>query len=165
MSERIRITNISNHIHAVRLLNPNTGTFFHRPLNPKQFMTIDQDQFLDLYNSTVDFESGILGFDVKTLPQDIADVLGFESKEDMDVGIVGYSDKQIQTILTGKIGEFKAFMKEVRELPIGTKTEFSKRLFAIAEKMSDEITQGKAKEIEEATGLNFELELEFKNSK
>jgi hypothetical protein len=48
---------------------------------------------------------------------------------------------------------------------VQTKTEFSKKVFAVAEKSVDEITKGKADTIEEATGMKFDINAEFKNSK
>ncbi len=164
---RIKITNASAHRHGVRMLNMNTGTYFHRELKPNQVMTIDVDQFIDLYNMTVDFESGILHFDPKTVPQDVLNMIGFETSDELDeeLGIVAYSNKEIEELLKGKIGDFNKFMKEIKGLETEARVEFSKRVFSLAEKLSEEITQGKAKTIEETTGMNFDINSSFKNSK
>ena len=162
---RIKITNVSNHIHAVRMLNVNTGTYFHRPLSPKQFMTIDEDQFLDLFNTTVDFESGILTFDSSTVPESIAQILGFETKEDIQMGVVAYTDIEIKALIKGKKSEFDKFMADITALEPEARVEFSKRVFNLAESMSDDMTQTKAKAIEDTTGMKFEINEEFKSSK
>ena len=162
---KIKITNVSNHIHSVRMLNPMTGTYLYRKLNPKQFVVLTEDQFLDLYNTSVDFESGILAFDEDGLSEDVLSILGYETKEEATFGIVSYDDKQIKAVLTGKIGEFNSFIKQLKELEIGTKTEFSNKVFSGAEKSVDEITKGKADTIEEATGMKFDINAEFKNTK
>lgn len=162
---KIKITNVSNHIHAVRMLNPMTGTYLHRQLNPKQFVVLTEDQFVDLYTSAKDFELGILAFDSSALSEELLSVLGFEKKEEAEFGLVSYDEKQIKTILVGKIGEFNAFIKQLKELDVASKTEFSKKVFAVAEKSVDEITKGKADAIEEATGMKFDINAEFKNSK
>jgi hypothetical protein len=165
MMSKIKITNVSNHIHSVRMLNPMTGTYLYRKLNPKQFVVLTEDQFLDLYNTSVDFESGILAFDEGGLSEDVLSILGYETKEEATFGIVSYDEKQIKAVLTGKIGEFNSFIKQLKELEIGTKTEFSKKVFSVAEKSVDEITKGKADTIEVATGMKFDINAEFKNTK
>jgi len=162
---KIKITNVSNHIHSVRMLNPMTGTYLYRKLSPNQFVVLTEDQFLDLYNTSVDFESGILSFDPISLSEDVLSILGYETKEEASFGIVGYNEKQIKDVLVGKIGEFNSFIKQLKELDVQTKTEFSKKVFAVAEKSVDEITKGKADTIEEATGMKFDINAEFKNSK
>lgn len=162
---KIKITNVSNHVHAARLLNPMTGTYLYRVLQPRQFIVIGEDQFLDLYNSTVDFEDGILSFDVNSLTEDVIAILGLETKEEASFGIVSYDEKQIKEVLVGKIGEFNSFIKQLKELEPSTKAEFSKKVFSVAEKSVDEITKGKADTIEEACGMKFDINAEFKNSK
>jgi hypothetical protein len=147
------------------MLNPMTGTYLYRPLQPRQFVILGEDQFLDLYNTTVDFEEGILSFDENSLTEDIISILGLETKEEASFGIVSYDEKQIKEVLVGKIGEFNSFIKQLKELDTSAKVEFSKKVFTVAEKSVDEITKGKADTIEEACGMKFDMNAEFKNSK
>lgn len=163
MSDRIKIINCSGHEHSVRLLLPNGG-YSYKGLKPNQFTVVNEEQFLDLYNSTRDFTAGFLTFDKKTLSEDLVSWLGVETADDIDFGAVSYSDAEIKDILKGQIGKFNSFIKEIKELSPEASMSFSRRLFMIAESMTDEITQAKARAIEEATGMKFEINEEFKNT-
>lgn len=163
MGDRIKITNCSGHNHSVRLLLPNGG-YSYKSLKPNQFAIVNEEQFLDIYNSTRDFSGGFLTFDKNALSQEVVSWLGIEDIEDLDFGIVGYTDAEIKDILKGQIGKFKGFIKEVKELPADKSVSFSKRLFEIASSMSEEITQSKARDIEDATKMKFDLNEEFKNT-
>lgn len=163
MSDRIRISNCSGHEHSVRLLLPNGG-YSYKGLKPNQFTVVNEEQFLDLYNSTRDFTSGFLTFDKKTLSDDLVSWLGVETVEDIDFGAVSYSDAEIKEILKGQIGKFNGFIKEVKDLSPEASASFNRRLFTIAESMTEEITQSKARAIEDITGMKFEINEEFKNT-
>jgi hypothetical protein len=161
---RIKITNVSNHRHGVRLLNTMSNDYNHRTLSKNQSLIINDDQFFDLWNTTVDFKSGILSFDIESLTEEHLIAMGI-TKEEASYGIVSYDEKQIKAILSGKIGEFNAFIKQVKELDEAVKFEFSKKLFSVAENSVDDITKGKADAIEEVTGMKFDINAGFKNSK
>jgi hypothetical protein len=164
MSEIIKITNTSGHKHGVRLLTP-MGGYGSRELAPNQFMGVTEEQFLDIYNSTRDFSCGYLSFDKSTLTPNLVNWLGFATVEEIDFGIISYTDTEIKDILKGSIGKFNSFLKEVRQLDPNKSATFKKRLFGLADSMPNELTQNKASEIEEVTGISFALNTDFKNSK
>lgn len=159
---KIKITNVSNHGHDVRLANLMGGAPHYKHLKPKMSTIMTEDQFIDLYLSAVDFKEGILGFDKNSLSEDVLDALGIETCDEATFGIVSYDEKQIKEILIGKIGEFNSFIKQLKELEPSAKMEFGKKVFSIAEKSVDEVTKGKADAIEEATGMKFDINAEFK---
>jgi len=154
---KIKLTNISGHGHGVTLRNAVSGITVDRDLQPNQFVLVDIDQFVELWTSTHEFKMGIWGFDTKAIPEEYLEVLGMETAEEVDLGIVGKSDLEIKKVLKGQIGEFNAFMKEVKELDETAKGDFSRRVFTLAQSIYDDLAGGKLKTIEKTTGFNFEV--------
>ena len=144
MSERIKVINPNKSNHGIKI---NQGT---REVNVKPGQTIYLDkedvEFLDTTSTT--FKRGFL----KIVAESVQDK-DWLSTIELGVEINGISENDIKKNLISESKVFKKYLKGVKE-----RNDLNERrqVFSTAKKL--DLVYSKVKEIEEATGFNFDYE-------
>lgn len=180
MSDKIKLTNISGHVHSLRLMRAGGG-YSRRVLRVGAFTNVTEDQFIDLYTSTKDFKRGYISFDLNQLSDDTRGSLGLVTKEELEAmlesedisqeekasieeemhPILMFTDEEIGAKLKGKGTAFPNFVKAVEELSEEDSFNYKKRIAKVAGKMTDELSGKKVQGIEKLTGINLALNEEI----
>jgi len=156
MNDRIRIYNITNHLHSVAVLNPNGG-ITARALQSGKFMYINEEQFLHLYNSTRDITGGYIGFDKKDIDDEVLGYLGL-TRDEVESDLKLYTEEEVEAFFKGKVGQLDKFLAEVEAMKDDDNTsELKNRVFNIAMEHQENLAYKRIEKIEEITGKNFKV--------
>lgn len=166
---RIKVTNETNHTHAVRLIMPN-GNYMHkvlknRPNKPKLSTPVTEDQFIDLYTTTRDFRDGFLSFNEADLSDDLKMSLGMpvteEEKKEVEPEFKVYKDEEIAKLFKSKAKnadeKIDAFLEDIKSRDENTSGELKRRLFNVAKDIKN-LSRERAEMIEDVTGISFKVD-------